>query len=160
MRLSAALARAANGLEMRVTSGTATALGHSFELVGFTATVPFNGYWTLLEHTHELTLHVTDFDSDFQVHSDEPKIDGNFDVTGWITAIGSTSGKLVQEHVRAKALELDAAARPARTLTAAASAAGVLGILATMFAITLRWRSAAGAEPLQASDQQRSESVA
>ena len=132
---------------MSVTRGTATALKHSFELTGFSAAVPFNGYFTYLEATRELTLHVTDFDSNFRVSSVEPKIEGNFEVTGWITLLGSTAGKLVAEHARARALGLDSTQREAHA-TATMAFAVVGGFAALIAAASLRRRRADGDEAL------------
>lgn len=69
---------------MQVVSGTATAMGHSFELTGFETTVPFNGYFDLVpvgDGRQEMVLHLTDFFAKFIVKVDEPEIGARTDRT-------------------------------------------------------------------------------
>lgn len=146
-------ARAANGLEMTVTKGTATAMKKSFDLTGFTATVPFNGYFVADDETGELTLHLTDFDANFPVVEEKLQITGNFEVIGWMTVLSASAGRLVREAVQARALEHGAAAaasagREGARLALAALAAAAL-VAAAFVAASRPSRRADGAGPLR-----------
>lgn len=156
------------GLEMTVTKGTATALGHSFALVGFVAQVPFNGYFTVDDVTSQLVLHLTDFDANFIVKTTEPNIEGNFRVTGWITALSQHASGLVVEHASRTALSLhsqQASAGDRRTRSAQASVlalglAAVGSVGALLVAAARRSRAGGAALPLRPSKLPASESAA
>lgn len=149
----------ANGLEMTVTSGTATALKKSFDLTGFTATVPFNGYFVADDNTGELTLHLVDFDADFPVLEQTLGISGNFEVIGWLTALSGPAGRLVREHVQARVLE-HAATSQGRRPAALAAGVGACALAALLVAAALRARRQAEAQPLRSSAQRAADSSA
>ncbi|KAG8465225.1 hypothetical protein KFE25_012588 [Diacronema lutheri] len=148
-----------NGLEMTVTSGTATALKKSFDLTGFTATVPFNGYFVADDNTGELTLHLVDFDADFPVLEQTLGISGNFEVIGWLTALSGPAGRLVREHVQARVLE-HAATSQGRRPAALAAGVGACALAALLVAAALRARRQAEAQPLRSSAQRAADSSA
>jgi len=123
--------RAADGLHMRVTSGTATVLEHQFDLVGFEARVPLKGYFTYAAATNELTLHIIDFKADFEVHVDEPVINGNFEVSGWMTELGTAGvAQLATEPAPRVALAATDATSTRSLAEAAVKAAGLMAGIA------------------------------
>lgn len=102
------------GLFMQVVSGTATAMGHSFPLVGFETSVPFEGYFDVLDKK-ELVLHLINFNARFDVDVHVPKtattkqtdVEGYFAVKGFITDFGDMPSSVQAEvaaHVTKQAL--------------------------------------------------------
>lgn len=76
------------------------------------------------------------------------KLTGNFEVIGWITALSSSAGRLINEHVRARVLEGAAAAASApaskgsrlANLQAISSVAAVAAIAAVAAVLALAVR--------------------
>lgn len=112
---------------MKVVKGEATALGHSFQLVGFEADVPFEGFFVFSKELNELTLHITNFFAEFKVDVKDPEIHGWFKVEGWVSAIGTldSSASFVVSESELQGVNLFGPVLPASALALALASATV-----------------------------------